>query len=121
MWEIDACRLPFNCRKDQDLTRELCLGARETPVDGMPISYKDIFEKCWGDNPSYRYAEISDILEVLDNIEQTPIYSEESKDKSPGSPNQMDIETIITSPSNVEPDTIKGIELFTSFPDFLII
>ncbi|CAG8673695.1 6906_t:CDS:2 [Cetraspora pellucida] len=51
MWEIYTCRLPFNGRNDKHLTIELCFGEREKPVDGMPISYKEIYEKCWEHNP----------------------------------------------------------------------
>ncbi|CAG8472505.1 4844_t:CDS:2 [Gigaspora margarita] len=105
-------------QSERDFKRELCFGLREKPVHGLPISYKAIYEKCWEDNPSYKYAKISDILEALDNIEQTPIYSEESKDKSLESLKQMDIETIIKSPSNVESDSTKGMELSMSISEF---
>ncbi|KAF0562503.1 kinase-like protein [Gigaspora margarita] len=118
MWQIYTCSLPFDGKNSKYLTMQLCFGKREKPVHGMPISYINIYEKCWNHNPSFRYSKISDILKDLHNIEQTPIYSEESKDKSPGSLNQMDTETIIKSPSNVESDSTKGMELSMSISEF---
>ncbi|CAG8504718.1 6953_t:CDS:2 [Cetraspora pellucida] len=117
MWEIYTCRLPFNGRNDKHLTLELCSGEREKPVDGMPISYKEVYEKCWEHNPSYRYDKISDILKALDNIKQTPIYSEESKDISLGLLKKMDIDT--EALSNEESDLTKVMELSISTPRFL--
>ncbi|CAG8673678.1 6905_t:CDS:2, partial [Cetraspora pellucida] len=67
----------------------------------------EIYEKCWEHNPSYRYDKISDILKALDNIKQTPIYSEESKDISP--------EALL----NLESDLTKAMELSISTPRFL--
>ncbi|RIB00711.1 kinase-like domain-containing protein [Gigaspora rosea] len=67
MWEIYACRPPFHGRNDKQLTVDLCTGTREKLEKGIPLSYKDTYERCWDHNPSYR-PKISDILNDLDNI-----------------------------------------------------
>ncbi|CAG8770857.1 8036_t:CDS:2, partial [Gigaspora rosea] len=52
---------------DKQLTVDLCTGTREKLEKGIPLSYKDTYERCWDHNPSYR-PKISDILNDLDNI-----------------------------------------------------
>ncbi|RIB25990.1 kinase-like domain-containing protein, partial [Gigaspora rosea] len=54
MWEIYTCRQPFDGRNDKNLTLELCFGMREKRIEGMPLSYSSIYEKCWDKDPAFR-------------------------------------------------------------------
>ncbi|CAG8621562.1 2355_t:CDS:2, partial [Acaulospora colombiana] len=48
-------------------------GRRETPVDGTPLDYVNIYTSAWKDDPEQRPA-IEEILELLENIKLQPVY-----------------------------------------------
>ncbi|CAG8503896.1 15705_t:CDS:2 [Gigaspora margarita] len=98
MWEIYACRPPFHGRNDKQLTVDLCTGTREKSEKGIPLSYKDTYEKCWDHNPSYRpkifeiLNDLNKMLNDLDNNKTILTYPGESDTLLPGSPMQIDVD-----------------------------
>ncbi|CAG8605835.1 2569_t:CDS:2, partial [Racocetra persica] len=75
MWEIYACRPPFQGRSGDNLTTAICLGEREKPENGMPSDYIEIYEKCWHQDPSFRPG-ISKILKDLETLNQSSTYQD---------------------------------------------
>ncbi|KAF0538409.1 serine/threonine protein kinase [Gigaspora margarita] len=76
MWEIYTRRQPFDGRNDKNLTLELCFGMRERRIEGMPLSYCSIYEKCWDKDPAFR-PKFTQVLNDLENLRPIPKYHED--------------------------------------------
>ncbi|GES97479.1 kinase-like domain-containing protein [Rhizophagus clarus] len=66
-WEITSGRPPFYNRDDQSifaLCHHICSGHREESIEGTPLEYQQLYEKCWDGNPESR----PDINQVYDEI-----------------------------------------------------
>ncbi|CAG8514097.1 28135_t:CDS:2 [Gigaspora margarita] len=49
-------------------------GIRESPINGTPLDYVDIYRKSWCDNPAER-LKITEIRNFLDNIRYEPVFN----------------------------------------------
>ncbi|RIB26935.1 kinase-like domain-containing protein [Gigaspora rosea] len=68
LWEISSGRPPFTSFENfVKLKWELLGGARETPIEGTPPKYIELYQRCWDDNPDNR-PETKEILDILKQI-----------------------------------------------------
>ncbi|PKY47138.1 kinase-like protein [Rhizophagus irregularis] len=67
MWEISSGCPPFKS-SDNIITLGLAInsGTRETTISGTPEEYKELYKKCWKQEPEQRPA----ISEVLGGLER---------------------------------------------------
>ncbi|GBC01762.1 hypothetical protein RclHR1_04320003 [Rhizophagus clarus] len=66
-WEITSGRPPFSNRDDQSifaLCHHICSGHREEPIEGTPLKYQQLYQKCWDGDPESR----PDVNQVYDEI-----------------------------------------------------
>ncbi|CAG8452097.1 24916_t:CDS:2 [Dentiscutata erythropus] len=69
MWELSSGRIPFGSLDDLAIQREICFnGIREKIVEGTPISYLEIYQRCWQNDPDLRPTmdQIYDSLKKVD-------------------------------------------------------
>ncbi|GBC03167.1 hypothetical protein RclHR1_00500015 [Rhizophagus clarus] len=75
LWEITSGRPPFCTTQDPDrLSFYICCNnLREKPIEGTPLEYQQLYQKCWDDEPKIRpdidqvYDEISNQLDQLND------------------------------------------------------
>ncbi|RIA96279.1 kinase-like domain-containing protein [Glomus cerebriforme] len=71
LWEITSKHPPFH-----DYPREtLCFhisfqNLREKPIEGTPMKYIQLYQKCWGDDPKIR-PDIEEVHEILIQLSQS--------------------------------------------------
>ncbi|POG60496.1 kinase-like domain-containing protein [Rhizophagus irregularis DAOM 181602=DAOM 197198] len=66
-WEITSGRPPFFNRDDPNsfaLCHHIGIGHREDPIEGTPLEYQQLYQKCWDGNPELR----PDIDQVYEEI-----------------------------------------------------
>ncbi|KAF0552577.1 kinase-like protein [Gigaspora margarita] len=65
LWEISSCRKPFQSFKSAcEIQMLIFEGKRETPVNGTPQRYVELYTLCWDDSPEKR-PDIKKVLEIL--------------------------------------------------------
>ncbi|RIB17418.1 kinase-like domain-containing protein [Gigaspora rosea] len=73
LWEISSGRSPFKSLKGRDeITYQIFAGKRETPVEGTPEPYIQLYSRCWDDDPDKR-PEIQEVLDDLRTIKKSGI------------------------------------------------
>ncbi|RIB25814.1 kinase-like domain-containing protein [Gigaspora rosea] len=72
LWEISSVKKPFCDLKRIQIAIKIYNGDRETPVEGTPPEYVDLYKRCWDDEPDSR-PKIEEILDFfgLNTVEQT--------------------------------------------------
>src|SRR5688572_17222267 len=67
-WVISSGTTPFESYSNNiDLIISVALQKkRESPIEGTPSAYVDLYQRCWNDDPNIR----PDIQEVLEKLEQ---------------------------------------------------
>ncbi|GES80191.1 kinase-like domain-containing protein [Rhizophagus clarus] len=93
LWEISSGRPPFSGYPQSD---RYLIGfhigysnLREKPVDGTPQEYRELYQKCWDDEPNLR-PDIEKVHETLNKLNQL---------------NQLKSE--VTTQQSLQPDTNK--------------
>ncbi|RIB12429.1 kinase-like domain-containing protein [Gigaspora rosea] len=72
MWEVSSGKIPFCSIDDLDVQRELCFNnIREKIVEGTPISYLNIYQQCWQNDPDLRPT----MDQVYDNLKKVSLNS----------------------------------------------
>ncbi|KAF0544033.1 kinase-like protein [Gigaspora margarita] len=67
-WKISSGKPPFQSVQDQVLLfLEVSLEKRETPIDGTPPRYTELYQNCWGPIPEKR-PDIEYIVNYLSSI-----------------------------------------------------
>ncbi|KAF0502412.1 kinase-like protein [Gigaspora margarita] len=64
LWEISSGKPPFDSYPKEKIAIFVCNGGRETPVEGTPLQYIKLYERCWDENPENR----PDAKSILDNL-----------------------------------------------------
>src|SRR5260363_416382 len=64
LWEISSEQPPFRSIDGLSITIHVFNGGRETPVEGTPPLYEQIYKKCWDEVPKKR----PDMKLVLENL-----------------------------------------------------
>ncbi|CAG8555483.1 16764_t:CDS:2, partial [Racocetra fulgida] len=64
---------PFNESFDIPHVLKVIIGSRELPINGTPLKYVDIYEKCWDENPDKRPSCL-EILEEMREISYKEVY-----------------------------------------------
>ncbi|KAF0437568.1 kinase-like protein [Gigaspora margarita] len=73
LWEISSGRSPFKSLKGRDeITYQIFSGKRETPVEGTPEPYIQLYSRCWDYDPDKR-PEIQEELEDIRAIKKSGI------------------------------------------------
>ncbi|GBB84214.1 hypothetical protein RclHR1_10830005 [Rhizophagus clarus] len=67
LWEISSGRPPFLGYSRCALGTYISYNNREEPIDGTPPEYKQLYQKCWDDNPDLR-PDIEKVYETLDQL-----------------------------------------------------
>ncbi|GES98782.1 kinase-like domain-containing protein [Rhizophagus clarus] len=67
MWEISSGHPPFKELTDSQKVNFVCAGVRETPVHETPEEYKELYTKCWDQEPERRPT----TSEILDEFTTT--------------------------------------------------
>ncbi|RIB05398.1 kinase-like domain-containing protein [Gigaspora rosea] len=69
-WELSSGVPPFRAFKNSParMTKHLIEGNRETPIEGTPVDFKNLYCAAWGDNPDSR-PDIQKICKKLDNMQ----------------------------------------------------
>ncbi|RHZ88442.1 hypothetical protein Glove_22g162 [Diversispora epigaea] len=72
LWEISSGRPPFQSSLSNGISKinlatKISEGEREEPVKGTPMTYVDIYQQCWQDDPNKR-PNIHKVHEKLSNI-----------------------------------------------------
>src|SRR5688572_9425620 len=84
LWELSSGRPPF-CNFDSFLIAlQILNGKRETPVEGTPLEYQQLYQKCWDNVPCLR-PDINKVHETLTKLQFDPNESQTTQDL--GSPN----------------------------------
>ncbi|RIB17419.1 kinase-like domain-containing protein [Gigaspora rosea] len=65
LWEISSGRPPFaSCTGRDEVIYKIFKGMRETPVEGTPNEYIDLYTRCWNEEPSDRPS-VQEAFEIL--------------------------------------------------------
>ncbi|RIA96286.1 kinase-like domain-containing protein, partial [Glomus cerebriforme] len=71
LWEISSGRPPFSDHPREELDilgfHIRCNGLREKPVEGTPLKYKQLYQKCWDEDHNKR-PDIDEIHEILSQL-----------------------------------------------------
>ncbi|RIB29291.1 kinase-like domain-containing protein [Gigaspora rosea] len=69
-WELSSGVPPFRAFKNSParMARHLIKGNRETPIEGTPVDFKNLYCAAWGDNLDSR-PDIQKICKKLDNMQ----------------------------------------------------
>ncbi|CAG8553870.1 11393_t:CDS:2 [Diversispora eburnea] len=67
-WELSSGRPPFKNFAKEDVYKKVTSGERETPIDGTPTDYINIYSNAWDDDPIQRKS-IEDIRKSLEKIQ----------------------------------------------------
>ncbi|RIB24324.1 hypothetical protein C2G38_2242073 [Gigaspora rosea] len=90
-WEISNNGiLPFNGSFDIPLAYKVIDGFRESPINGTPLKYVDIYTKCWDKNPDKR-PNCFEILEELKEISYEEVYNKDQIQEFDRVPDPKDI------------------------------
>ncbi|CAB4409594.1 unnamed protein product [Rhizophagus irregularis] len=54
MWEISSGQPPFICKHNYDLAIKIINGMRPKIIQGTPLEYKELMERCWDADPTKR-------------------------------------------------------------------
>src|SRR2546423_1300247 len=54
LWEITSGYPPFPKISVHSLSYQIAMGLREQPIDGTPLDYVNLYQKCWDDDPNLR-------------------------------------------------------------------
>ncbi|CAG8459412.1 12642_t:CDS:2 [Acaulospora morrowiae] len=92
LWELSSGKTPFNNKPLMETLTMISNGVRETPVNGTPLAYIQIYTKAWVDDPEKRPT-IGEIQLDLRNIQMEPVHY----DNSAGPILEATNETIIDS------------------------
>ncbi|KAF0519663.1 kinase-like protein [Gigaspora margarita] len=77
LWEISSGHSPFPYKGRDELSIQVYMGLRETPVEGTPEKYVDLYMRCWDKDPEKR----PDVQEVFDTL--CGLMSEETEEHVP--------------------------------------
>ncbi|KAF0501370.1 kinase-like protein [Gigaspora margarita] len=72
LWEISSGRKPFSNLKRVQIAIEIYNGDRETPIEGTPHEYIELYTKCWDDVPAKR-PEMKEIIEFFNPYIEKPL------------------------------------------------
>ncbi|KAF0538384.1 kinase-like protein [Gigaspora margarita] len=65
LWEISSGLPPFaSCTGKDEIIHKIFKGVRETPVEGTPKEYVDLYIRCWDEEPDNRPS-IQEAFEIL--------------------------------------------------------
>ncbi|RIB17425.1 kinase-like domain-containing protein [Gigaspora rosea] len=68
LWEISSGRQPFeSCTGRDEVIYKIFRGMRETPVEGTPKEYVDLYTRCWDEEPDNR-PNIQEAFEILQHM-----------------------------------------------------
>ncbi|GBC05826.1 hypothetical protein RclHR1_06450004 [Rhizophagus clarus] len=125
LWEISSGRPPFSNYPQLILLAGYYM-RREKPIDGTPLKYQKLYQKCWKDEPELR----PNIEEVNENLNEilSQLNTEESFDRQNSKVNDDDDlpipsdtsnKNLITSPDNTKlNDQLVVNDELKSRPDF---
>ncbi|CAG8756884.1 3958_t:CDS:2, partial [Cetraspora pellucida] len=60
----------------EEITLQVIMGKRETPVNGTPVDFMNIYCDAWNGDPNLRPS-ITEIRDKLKNIRKVPVYHNE--------------------------------------------
>ncbi|CAG8443800.1 145_t:CDS:2 [Acaulospora morrowiae] len=90
-WEISSGIPPFKDMQPYEIPLKTIKGERETPVDGTPVDYKELYCNAWHHDPEQR-QKIEDICLKLDNIQLEPVFNTPHENIQP-KPDHINAET----------------------------
>ncbi|KAF8951892.1 hypothetical protein BGZ46_003756 [Entomortierella lignicola] len=68
LWELTSGHPPFaKVHQDVHLAVAIMNGKRELPVEGTPVAYRELYERCWHNDPAKRPS-LEEILDTLDKV-----------------------------------------------------
>ncbi|RHZ78724.1 hypothetical protein Glove_157g11 [Diversispora epigaea] len=83
LWELSSGRPPFNNTTIFEMYKMITSGLRETPIQGTPLDYVNIYSCAWNHDPDQRptieniYNSLENI-NISGNIENSEIFSKDS-------------------------------------------
>ncbi|KAF0559880.1 kelch-like protein 17 [Gigaspora margarita] len=75
LWEISSGKPPFESNTAYQSIIQINNGIRETPVEGTPSQYVDLYERCWAEDPNER-PDAESVLETINRIKNPKINSD---------------------------------------------
>ncbi|RIB12262.1 kinase-like domain-containing protein [Gigaspora rosea] len=75
LWEISSGKPPFESKTAYQSIIQINEGIRETPVEGTPSQYVDLYKLCWAEDPNKR-PDAEHVLETLNRIKNPRINSD---------------------------------------------
>ena len=70
LWEISSGCPPFSKIPFHTLSYRIANGLREQPIINTPLTYVNLYKKCWNDDPNLRPTTIDDIFDTLEMISE---------------------------------------------------
>lgn len=80
-WEISSGKPPFQSATIYTTAFKIFQGEREKPVEGTPLQYRKLYERCWNGDP-YLRPEIKSILGILNQLIFEPSHHDIIQDLS---------------------------------------
>ncbi|CAG8664840.1 5106_t:CDS:1, partial [Gigaspora rosea] len=72
LWELTSGIPPFNGYNFVALSIAISNNKREKPINGTPIDFVNLYEKCWSSNPDMRPA-MNEILAKIKSLTETSV------------------------------------------------
>ena len=70
LWEITSGHPPFPDYLQEEyfvLGFDICNGLRETPIEGTPLEYQQLYQECWDDDPNTR-PDVKEVYKILSQL-----------------------------------------------------
>src|ERR1043165_2187143 len=67
LWEISSGKPPFSGYGEFAIAMEISSDKRETPIEGTPPDYVQLYQRCWDSNPSSR-PDIEEVHSILTRL-----------------------------------------------------
>ncbi|RIB04059.1 kinase-like domain-containing protein [Gigaspora rosea] len=69
LWEVSSGQIPFKSAQDIEIIHRMLLGGRETPVEGTPQKYVELYKQCWDQDPENR-PNSNSAHKILENFKE---------------------------------------------------
>jgi serine/threonine protein kinase len=115
LWEITSGCPPFSNSPVHTLNIKIANGLRELPINDTPLSYVNLYKKCWDDNPDKRPT-VDEVFNTLERIslQDKPTTNEENNYNIIKDLNKLILNSSSSYSSNNQDDSLSQLIVSTN-------